>query len=145
MLVSYGLNVLDIDDFAQGARVDDVLDCAIIRRVSQNYRGVGYNFLPLMSEERTVSDAKHLGLGNLCHIVDHIDAVCDGRSHWLFAENMVPLLRKVLHSLGMQMVLCLWLGISAPKHRSPKLLTRTAMTMASATLPFAKSSFQLES
>lgn len=146
MLVAYGLNVLDIDDFAQGAGFDDVLYGTIIRRISQNYTIVGYIILQLMSGRQTVSDAKHFGFGDLCYIVDHPDAVCDRRSHWLFAEDMVPLFRKVFHSLGMQMVLCLYLAMAALKRRRyQRLLTRTAMTMASATLPLAKRSFQLES
>lgn len=36
VLVADGLNVLNIDDFAESARVDDVLDSAIIRRVAKD-------------------------------------------------------------------------------------------------------------
>lgn len=36
VLVADGLNVLDVDDFAEGTRVDDVLDSAIIWRIAKN-------------------------------------------------------------------------------------------------------------
>lgn len=118
VLVSNGLNVLDVDYLAERPGVDDLLDGGVVWRVAKHCQAKSdrpNTYLRVRYSRLTVPHAEYGGSQRRVHVFYHLHAIGDGRSHGFLTKDMVAKLREVGHCFSVEVVLIMPGQTEAPK------------------------------